>query len=174
MARKRSIKHRESEFPKPLHEYPKERRGQAAEALVEYKLFEFGMVKRPIRGQRYVGDRLCEVKSNDGIKARVPVEVKKLTIKNSKRQIKIGERFLDEFSGIYVTIIQRSEQLKEYDFLVTTAKEMRRKVIDETRGYRGKHGKKCRVQRWHIRIPVSLVGWEDCFERWDKLLNYRS
>ena len=152
----------------PIDGIPEERRGLASELLVGYQLLKYGRVYMPQKGARYVGDRVLEL---DGSTVLVPVEVKKIT-RRSKRIIKIGKNFLEKFLGVYVVLIQRKHQPREYDFLIATSQEMGHKVKDEKRGKLGKHDKSHKKRRWHVRIPVRLKGWEGCLNEWSKVTGF--
>jgi hypothetical protein len=152
----------------PIDDVPKPRRGSASELLVEYQLLKHGMVYKPEKGIPYIGDRILEL---DGSKAIVPVEVKKIT-RRGKRIIKIGKSFLERFTGVYVVLIQRNQKPSEYDFLIATSREMRHKVKNEKQGYLGKHDSTRKTPRWHVRIPISLRGWEGCLNEWSKVTGF--
>jgi len=154
----------------PIHEIPSKRRGKASEVLVEFQLLKYGSVAKPQKEAHFVGDRVCEIELEDGTVNRVPIEVKSVTIENPLREFHITRKFLLEFEGVYVIVVQRKEQPKEYDFLVLTSGEMRWKVL--ANADLRMHDKARKKKRWYVRVPENLEGFELSVDRWNKIANY--
>ena len=153
----------------PIHEIPVKRRDKAAELLIELELLKYGSVMKPLKGAHFVGDRICNVESEDGSVKPVLVEAKSVTILNPFG-IDVSPKFLSEFNGLYVVIVQKNMRA-EYDFLVLTSEEMRSEIEKKAKPH--KWDKAHKEKRHRLKISRSLAGFERYEGKWGKVFDYK-